>query len=65
MYFMYLVFTSKCVFVPTLLRQAQNILTVYLYISILNFVVLLNDRSSRYLPMKSTIYPAQYDAKCF
>ena len=64
--FMYFVYTGKCVFVPRLFRQAQNMfIYVYSYISILNFVVLLNNGSFPYVQLKSIICPAQYDTKCF
>ena len=35
-----------------------------LYLSILNFVVSLNNDSSQYIQMKSTVSPAHYNAKC-
>ena len=39
-------------------------LKICLSLSILNFLVLLNNGSSVYMQMKSTVYHDQPDAKC-
>lgn len=39
-------------------------LTLCLYLSIVHFVVLLNNGSSLYMQMKSTVSLDQYDARC-
>ena len=39
-------------------------LTICLYLNILNFLVLLNNGSSLCIQMKSNISPDQYDATC-